>query len=481
LTDLFGYDNLSPFDLNELNLLSRRNNSMHSHRIALFLIALLYCALTFAYAVLTPPWESPDEPAHYRYAAELAARWCPPVDPIVRQRDSFCRDYAYVTSNYEWFQPALGYLPAAVVYKALEILAPNRLPREMPPFNPQFCPNAFVYHNLFLHANLKVLEVWRGNWGVLVLRITLSLMGLVVIYAAYRTGRIVEKDGGWLGIAAAGWIAFLPQFTFINANVRSDTFTNAIAALVFLIAALMQTSTQHTKKYSLCLGVLLGIGLLSKYTFIYMVLVGWLAVILTAPRSPRTWFLPFVYITAPIVILVGAYHLAYDEARVALVYTFTATLQLRPDALTWHYVREIPKPLLIDLFFARFGWANVTTPETWSRLAFGMWGIGACITLVQAGRSLRKPEAAQSLKIIVLLGVGMLLAFGGVVRYNLSNFSPQGRYLFPALVPYAIFGFWGIWQMLPARGRIALGITANAFMFAFNLYALFFALIPAYY
>jgi hypothetical protein len=75
----------------------------------------------------------------------------------------------------------------------------------------------------------------------------------------------------------------------------------------------------------------------------------------------------------------------------------------------------------------------------------------------------------------------MFLAVAGVIRFNLSVFQPQGRLLFPVLVPWAVFLFWGCWQILSARGKIVLGIAATGFMLVFNVFALFFCLAPAYY
>ncbi|MBM3127439.1 MAG: DUF2142 domain-containing protein [Chloroflexi bacterium] len=444
------------------------------------LICAIYLALAFAYAILVPPWEAPDEPAHYLYVMQLAERARPPLEPAVRQRDSFCRDYPYLSSNYEWFQPALGYLPAAVIYKTLDILAPGSLPRWIPPLNPQFCSDASTHPNLFTHPSLKVFEVWKNGWGLLVIRIYLSLLGLVVIYATYRIGCICDKNEGWLGIVAAGWVAFLPQFTFVNANARSDTLTNAIAALVFLLAILMQTSPARINKLALGIGVLLGLGLLSKYTFVYIVPVALLAAMLTNPRASRVWLKPATLMVLPALVLVATYYLTFNEARVALTYTFDSMLQVKPNALTWDYVTKIFQPLFVDFFFARFGWANIAVPATWSRVALGGWIIGAMISLTQVWRQRKQPETTI-LKIIALLSVGIFLAVTGVYRFNLSQFQPQGRFLFPVIVAWAVFGFWGWWQVLSARGKKIVTIAALGFMLAFNLYALLFVLVPAYY
>jgi len=452
---------------------------MRLQRFMLISIALIYCLFSFLYAALTPPWESPDEPAHYLYISELAERWRPPLISAIHQTTSFSKDQAYTTSNYEWYQPALGYLPAAVVYKVLSILAPQSLPSQMPLLNPLFSTNP-PEQNLFIHPGPGIFHIWESNWGLLVIRILSSILGLPVIFATYKLGGLADKENGFLGIAAAGWVAFLPQFTFINSSVRSDTLTNAIAALVILIAALMQTSSAQRSRNALLMGILLGFGLISKNTFIYLVPIGLIAVIFSDVRAPRTWLRDGVLVLVPALILWGVYYLAFSEARVALIYTLTNTLKINPVLLTLKHLQQIPRPLLIDLFYARFGWANVTPPAIWSWSAFGFWGIGSCTTLIQALRLSRKSELNQQLRIIILTFVGILLAFLGVVRFNLSVGQPQGRFLFPALLPWAILGFWGIWQNLSGRSEKIATILMIGFMLLFNTYALSFVLVPAY-
>ena len=39
---------------------------------ALLLILIVYAALGTLFAITTPPWQNPDEPAHYNYVAHVA-------------------------------------------------------------------------------------------------------------------------------------------------------------------------------------------------------------------------------------------------------------------------------------------------------------------------------------------------------------------------------------------------------------------------
>lgn len=450
-------------------------------QLTFILICAIYLALAFAYAILVPPWESPDEPAHYLYVKQLAERARPPLQPTVRQTQSFCRDYAYISSNYQWYQPAFGYLPAAVLYKMLNLVAPRSLPHTIPPLNPQFCSNPSTYPNLFTHTN-RIFDIWGNTWGLLVMRLYLALFGLLIIYVAYKIGYMCDYTEGWLGIVTAGWIAFLPQFTFVNASVRSDTLTNAIAALVLLLCALMQqkTSFVNTNKLALGVGFLLGLGLLSKHTFVYIIPIVLLTAILTNPHSPRTWFRMVVLVIFPAIILVAAYHLIFVEARIALVYTIAtpSKMRMRPEQFNLEYLTQALHDLLIGFFFGRFGWLNVTIPASWNRIAFGIWSIGLIITLTQAWRQRYNLKALPSIKTVLLFSITILFAVIGLL---LSVFRPGERHLYPTLAGWSFLGFWGWWQILSTRGKKIVTLGTLGFMLAFNLYALFFVLVPAYY
>ncbi|MDO8672838.1 MAG: hypothetical protein Q7O66_15625 [Dehalococcoidia bacterium] len=306
------------------------------------------------------------------------------------------------------------------------------------------------------------------------------MWGLVVIYAAYRIAMLLKAEGRTLALVSAAWVAFLPQFTFITASVRSDSVANAVAALVFLCAALLQTRMVSRNRLALAMGALTGVGLLTKLTFVYIAPLGLIAIMLTNIRSPRSWIRMIAYFAAPVVVLTGGYYALFGEARSALAYLLT-TAAVRPDALSWDYLIRLPIPLWVDLFYACFGWANVVVAAPWRWLAFGIWGIGTCVTCVQAVRVRCLPVDRLHVKIIAVLIIGLVLAFLGTIRINLSILTPQGRYIFPALAAWSVVAFWGLWRILPPTGREIAGVVVPCFMLIFNLYSLLLVLMPAYY
>src|SRR5574341_677356 len=96
-----------------------------SHPLILSLIVAAYLAIGIQYAVLTPRWEVPDEPAHYNYIRYLVdKKSLPTLDP-----GEYDQGYlAWLTSaqfppylpvdslQYESWQPPLYYVLAAPIY-----------------------------------------------------------------------------------------------------------------------------------------------------------------------------------------------------------------------------------------------------------------------------------------------------------------------------------------------------------------------------
>jgi hypothetical protein len=448
-----------------------------------FLLVLIMAAhtlLMISYAILVPPWETPDEPAHYRYTVYLAEHWRPPPKSPIQQVDSFSKDYPYISSNYEWFQPALGYLPGAILYKIVKSVAPQSLPTDIPPLYAESRQETKNYHSIFQSPGNELRVIWQDNWGLIILRIGIGMLSLVVVWAAYQLGTSLSNKNDLLGVIAAGSVAFLPQFTFISGSIRSDTLGNAFGALLLMQVVSIQNKLVLRRRDSLLLGVTLGLGLLTKYTFIYMLPIPFLAIMLQDWNNPQKWLRPCVELGAVTLAIPGLYLLLFPEAQTALAYTFGPVMEIMPKALSWDYLKTIPEPLFIRIFFARFGWAGLSPPMTWSWIAFCLWSVGLIFTCIHFLQLVVRKSGSQKKRMMLLLIVGIFLAVAGVLRFNLSIYQPQGRFLFPMLAAWGIVGFWGFKGILGNRIGSGMGLLAVVFMLIFNLTALVGTVLPAY-
>ncbi|HEC23957.1 MAG TPA: hypothetical protein ENI95_13675, partial [Chloroflexi bacterium] len=94
--------------------------------VLLALIVIVFFGIGALYAIYTPPWQAPDEPAHYNYIAQVATEGC---CPIIAPGDwdaeyleelkaaQFPEEADLSAIEYEDHQPPLYYLAALPVYR----------------------------------------------------------------------------------------------------------------------------------------------------------------------------------------------------------------------------------------------------------------------------------------------------------------------------------------------------------------------------
>ena len=196
------------------------------------LILIAYLLAGTLYAVYTPDWQAPDEPAHYNYIRQLAdGRF-----PIIQTGDynqsyqeevigsQFDDQYSVATFEYEDYQPPLYYLLETPVY-------------------------------------------WLFDGALRPLRLLSVLFGAGVVLLAYLIARELFPDKRWLWLTTAAFVAFLPQHVAMLAAVNNDSLAE------LLIAAILFVLVRHpdSNRERLLLGVLLGLGFLTKATVYLMV------------------------------------------------------------------------------------------------------------------------------------------------------------------------------------------------------------------
>src|SRR5687767_3037675 len=95
-------------------------------RVVVALALLAYVALALGYAIRTPIWQNPDEPAHFNYVAHVASTGTlPELQPgdwdselLERLKNGRLLPADAVSAiRYESWQPPLAYLLAAPVLR----------------------------------------------------------------------------------------------------------------------------------------------------------------------------------------------------------------------------------------------------------------------------------------------------------------------------------------------------------------------------
>jgi len=400
-------------------------------RGALPAIVAIYLALGAWYALAVPFGQAPDESAHLLYVAHLADEHRLPVFMPVGE------------GGYEYHQPPLYYALSLPAYLAAGRRAP--------------------------HVGVRLFNV-----GI----------GVGVILFTYLLCRELFPRRPWRAVAAGAFAAFLPMHVALCGSV-----TNDILAEVIFTAGLWQV-TRHlragwTPRASLAVGALAGLGLLAKSATAPLLLVGWLAAALAATRGqPVAWrrLAADLGLMTAAALLVGGWWLVRNQVLYGDPLASGAFLQAFGDRPTPAYFLEeqgLPLSLYLLLvlgvtfasFWGVFGTMNVFLPTWPVYVPLGVFSAAALAGVIARLRAWRRFEGWQR-EALLALGFAALMVAALFVRFNMSYFQAQARYLFPVISVFAIGMVWGISALAPRRARAAAAFLPAAVALALAVIAL---------
>lgn len=420
-------------------------------RRALALILVIYALIASLYAVYTPAWQAPDEPAHYNYIRYLVETHHLPVlqtgdYPAAYLEEIKARRFPPEMSidgiRYESHQPPLYYLlavPAFVIGRALPIATP-----------------------------------------LLAVRLFSVTLGAIFIALSYHTARLALPEYPHAGWGTAAFIATLPMFAAISGAANNDVLA---ALVVTLVAHQLLVTEQHgwTTRRALGLGLAVGACLLTKlqaYIAVGLVAVAWLSTVhrlRTAKQAVRPMITYALIISGVAIsmalpwfirnmVIYGAYDplgmVRHDEVVIGQLTTAELVSAIGPIPLLKRLCQTT-----FQSFWGQFGWMGVLLPiQVYQALAVlaGLAFLGvidACLTLRRHG-----VEPSKRLRYI-LLGTWIILTVAGFLWYNLHYVQHQGRYLFPALVPLGLLFSMGLQRLFKQRPWWVLGALAGAGIF----------------
>ena len=239
-------------------------------RSCLLLAGLLLAFVLLAtwYSLIIPLGEAPDEVPHFTYVRYLAQHGRLPT----------------TTEEHEAFQPPLYYaLGAALTFWIEDEPDAPFAVRTNAYFDP-LDPRA--PKNLLLHTGGEAWPYrgWALAWHLV--RLLSIALGAVTVWAVYQLGRVLFPDRPAIRLTMAALTAFTPQFLFLSAVVNNDNAATALSALILWQVAALLHDTGRTQLWKRCLllGVLLGLGVLSKASLIALVPVVALAVLAASSK-----------------------------------------------------------------------------------------------------------------------------------------------------------------------------------------------------
>jgi 4-amino-4-deoxy-L-arabinose transferase-like glycosyltransferase len=414
-------------------------NNRTAH-VLLGTIVVSFLILGVLYALNTPPWQAPDEPAHYNYIHHMATRGCCPViepsdwDQVELEslKAAGFPDNADISGiTYEDWQPPLYYALSAVFFNA-------------------------------------------SQGDLFVLRLISLVYGAGVVSATYTVIARLFPRHTILAVTAAAFVAFIPQHIAILASINNDALSELQLAMLIAVAIgyvgnptffdydkKIQPYDESMRPHAAAMGGFLGLIFLTKLTPVLPAVVIILLAIAWRWRiegRSLEWLIQQLGWGIGIGALIGFPWWLRNE----WVYGFPDLLGMTAhsnavtgQALTADFIAQNGDMAYITKaatdtyrsFFGQFGWMGVPMQprDYWLIGVFLVWALIGLVLLNTRFADLWKLVPQQRAGIWILIA-SMLATVLVYVYYNLTFLQLQGRYLFNILIPLSMMvaaGGWG--------------------------------------
>ena len=418
------------------------------HRLLLIAVLLLYVCLAIWYSVVIPLGEAPDEVDHFGV-----------IRYIVQHRR-----LPTTQAEHEAVQPPLYYLVGA----ALTGWIPDHEPYAVW-HNADFdLSDPVAPRTLLLHPTSQAwpFRGWALAWHLV--RLWSVALGAITVWATYRLGREIFPDRSEIGLGMAALTAFTPQFLFTTAVANNDNAAAALSALVlWQVVVLLRHERLPWARIGL-LGVLLGLGLLSKSSLLALLPIAALAIMVVWWRHRsggiRSLLLAWLLTFGLAAVVSAAYYLrnwlAFGDP---LGFSFVlATNPLREGPLTLDVLAWLLRGVARSFWLQ---WIGIQLDEWLYRCLFILYAIGlggflAWLWFCRARISLHIRQA------IALLGLHAAITLLLLVRWTaLVGGTDNARLIYPFLPTAMLVFVAGLLVWLPVRVRHwAAGLLATVWL-----------------
>ena len=419
------------------------HNPTPGDRRLVALLTLLVVGVAATWALLTPPLRAPDEPAHLDSVLRLAygGGWPRPGDAVIAPVVAHARADVALDSDLPgaWLvHPGrLAFADAPIVPAAqrAHVTAANALP-DGPPVTPEDVDQMTQHPPLYYAVGAALLHVTgltHARWDVQLLALRLLdvlLLAPLVPLAAWSALRLTGSRAA--GLVAGAFPLLVPQVGHIFGAVNNDALVALVGGAVTALCVRVLTGDRRWGT-AVLLGVVLGLGLLTKVMVAFLAPVVVLAYLL-APEGRRS--LGRVAAVAGTALAVGGWW----WVRNLLVYEAVQPVGLdrvRVEGTpgTFPHFLMVAWRTTALTFFGDFGWVELRTPSAF-------WLTGAVVVLALAGVAVTARRGWRAGLVLAVLPAALV---GGVVlnawpyyRDHGEVVGIQGRYLFAGLAALAV-------------------------------------------
>lgn len=447
---------------------------MRYDRWPIWIVTLVFVALSTLYSFLNPIFEAPDELWHYKYIVHLARGGGLPVQTAEPEAN---------VAQQEGSQPPLYYVLGAIV-----ALGPGKL-LGIEDSDQQYRLNQLAVGQPDSEEKAMVLHTgqegfpYRGSLALAhLLRLLSVLLGLGTLLVTYRIALELLPGRRDIATMAVAFNAFIPMFGFMSASINNDNLATLVSSLT-LWQTLRLARLGPSLRRTLLIGGLVGLAALTKLNGLVLVPLALLGIVVFAWR--RRAFRPSIVhgaiILATAVAVAGWWYLRnmrlYGDLLGLDLMLQVAGRKSASPGLPVDSLSELH--ILLMSFWGVFGWSNVFAAP-WFYTVYDAVAISALAGLAIYSLRLAIKRDASNGAGLTLLAAWVALFLAALFRWmQTADSAAQGRLLFPAISAVSVLAVAGL-ATLPRRivpatgGLIALSMAILSFTAPFTF------IIPAY-
>lgn len=455
----------------------------------------------FVWSVVVPPWHAPDEMQHTFYAQLIGRSHSLDIEPdnFTTREAHFLYGLAQIRSVR--FQPVpLDLSDRAEIDIALgEMNDPSvkwgyvwddgsnyEITRRFLAMHPPLYYGLVALVQLPLEGYSLLMRLAAGRW------LTVCL-GAAVVWLAHKVGQCVWPNKPGLALLLASIVSYQPMLTFVTSILGNQALEVALYSALLGLSLLIVVQGMDRWR-GIGLGVIVGLGLLTKVSFVASVpllvfLFGWDC---HRRRKRPTRLLDWLWVISVGSVVAGWWYWdSVIDGSGTITGAFGQSGHPRQIPLLRYLLTYGWKTLylpVLRMYWGNFGWLDTPLPEVLSLLL-------VLITIISglglAVRLLRRPRGNTGRYQVVggvMIAASVLghLAFYTLLDYRMAiehggSFSLQGRYFLPAIVPHMMCLMVGLLALVPRfLFRLSAWLVGCA-MVILNLYAVFAVVAPRYY
>lgn len=449
---------------------ARRRGILASSWPPLLLLGAVYLALALFFNSTYPVWEGGDEPQHFEQARVLARQGTIPrpvnwtTTPIPERNMSH--------------HPPLYYAAQALSVGWLMPAGEGRLWRANPFVT---WPDHPAHYALAVHTPDEQPPYGRAALAVHAARFVSSLLGLLLVLAAYLTAREVVGPRG--GLVAAGVVAFTPAVVALSSTVGNEVAVGAFGGLTVAAVTRLARRGGTALTAGLVVGGLGAAAVLSKLNGLavapVVVLGGLLAPRLAlSARDTHPWRGRVAYLVLALglpAFALGAWGWAFREDLGLIIYNSELGSGAAGSSLGWIFTPFNPAAwerllwALPRLFASYWGTLGAVSGAYYLPPVFYL-GVGvaalAGLAGMAAGLWIRRGRLAldpgQRRALLVVAAMSLLLTYVVIARTAQARTAAahDGRHLLTIAGAWATLLVLGWAWLLPRRAQVVAAVGA---------------------